>query len=111
MHKDRRNRVIKGRGTVGKTAVIGLLERHGFDGHSTVRASVVEGRKRYNLSPEVRKHVAPGAADALKSYDDLEDAYVHAVIDHAERYVIDAVHTNGIENFWSLFKRALKGTT
>src|SRR5205807_9456870 len=49
--------------------------------------------------------------DALRSYDRMgERGYVHTVIDHAEAYVDGAVHTNGLENFWSLLKRALKGT-
>jgi hypothetical protein len=49
-------------------------------------------------------------SDALKSYDGLADAYTHAVIDHAEAYVRGTVHTNGLENFWSLLKRGIKGT-
>lgn len=48
--------------------------------------------------------------DALKSYDGLNVDYVHQVIDHAERYVDGQVHTNGLENFWSLLKRAIKST-
>jgi len=48
--------------------------------------------------------------DARASYNGLNDAFVHQVIDHAERYVDGAVHTNGIENFWSLLKRAIHGT-
>jgi hypothetical protein len=46
----------------------------------------------------------------LLSYDGLDADYVHKVIDHAERYVDGQIHTNGCENFWSLLKRALKGT-
>lgn len=113
MHEAKRKATIKGGGTVGKTAVLGLLDRHGPDGHSTVRAKVVPTRRRNALSPEVRKHVAPGSevfTDALKSYDDLSDTYTHQVIDHAEKYVEGQIHTNGIENFWSLLKRGLKGT-
>src|SRR5207302_6170016 len=48
--------------------------------------------------------------DELKSYDALTAKYAHEVIDHTESYVRQNVHTNGLENFWSLFKRALKGT-
>jgi hypothetical protein len=44
------------------------------------------------------------------SYHGLAGEYVHQVVDHAVEYVRENVHTNGIENFWSLFKRALKGT-
>ncbi|HYM14673.1 MAG TPA: IS1595 family transposase [Dehalococcoidia bacterium] len=113
MHKDVRARKIKGTGGMGKTAVMGLLERHGPDGHSTVRASVVSSRRRSTLAPAVRENVVPGAnvyTDALKSYNDLGTDYVHEVIDHAEEYARGRVHTNGIENFWSLLKRSLKGT-
>ncbi len=113
MHEDKREAKIKGRGSAGKTAVLGLLERHGPDGHSAVRAQVVPNTKRQSLSPEVRKHVIEGSSvytDALKSYDDLAIDYVHEVIDHAESYVRGVVYTNGIENFWSLLKRGIKGT-
>lgn len=113
MHKDKREAQIKGRGSVGKTAVLGLLERHGPDGHSAVRTKVVPNTRRNSLSPEVRKNVTPGSnvyTDALRSYDDLGADFIHEVIDHAEEYVRGKVHTNGIENFWSLVKRAIKGT-
>jgi transposase-like protein len=113
MHKDRRARTIKGTGGMGKSAVMGLLERHGPDGHSRVRTKMVPNVRRKTLSPEVRQHVAPGAdvfTDALKSYDDLGADFRHQVIDHAEAYARGNVHTNGLENFWSLVKRAIKGT-
>ena len=49
--------------------------------------------------------------DAHNSYQSLaEKRYQHAVIDHAEEYVDGQVHTNGLENFWSLLKRSIKGT-
>jgi transposase-like protein len=48
--------------------------------------------------------------DALKSYTGLDAEYVHKVVDHAESYVQNNVHTNGLENFWSLLKRTLSGT-
>lgn len=113
MHKEERERKITGTGGMGKTAVMGLLERHGSDGHSKVRAKVVPNTRRKTLSPEVRQHVAEGSevfTDALKSYSDLSDAYTHAVIDHAESYANGKIHTNGLENFWSLLKRSIKGT-
>jgi hypothetical protein len=113
MHKDKRAEKIKGTGGMGKTAVMGLLERHGPDGHSTVRVKVVPTRRRATLAPEVRANIHPGSevfTDALKSYDDLKADFIHGVIDHAEKYVDGKIHTNGIENFWSLLKRALKGT-
>jgi len=113
MHRDKRANKIKGTGTVGKTAVLGLLDRHGPDGHSAVRARVVSSRRRDVLEGQVRKHVEPGAevfTDALESYNRLKAIYTHRVIDHAETYVDGKIHTNGIENFWSLLKRSIKGT-
>ncbi len=110
-HESKRKHI--GTGGMGKVAVMGLLERHGPDGHSTVRAQIVANVRRKTLAPEVREQVASGAevyTDALKSYVGLDADYVHKVIDHAERYVEGQVHTNGLENFWSLLKRALKGT-
>lgn len=115
MHKDRKGKRMGGKrgGMVGKTAVMGLLERHGPDKTSRVRAFIVPTVRKGTLGPEVRASVTPGSeviTDALKSYDNLEDTYTHNVIDHAESYVRGHVHTNGLENFWSLLKRALKGT-
>ena len=113
MHADRRRKTIHGTGPSGKAAVMGLLERHGKDGHSTVRVKVVEDRKRRTLDAEVHAHVEPGAhvfTDELKSYDALGFDYTHKVINHAECYAIGNVHTNGMENFWSLLKRGIKGT-
>ena len=61
----------------------------------------------------VRQHVKPGAqvfTDALASYRLLGNEYIHKFVDHAEKYAEGIVHTNGLENFWSLFKRGVKGT-
>lgn len=115
MHTSKKARVLRGRrgGLQGKIAVMGLLDRHGADGSSKVRTFVMSGRKRHHLDPMVREHVQDGSmvfTDSLKSYDELGDVYQHAVIDHAEAYVDGQVHTNGLENYWSLLKRALKGT-
>jgi transposase-like protein len=113
MHKAKRSRVITGTGGMGKVAVMGLLQRHGKTGHSTVRVSVVRNVGKKLLQAAVRANVAKDASiftDALMSYDGLNEDYVHQVIDHAEAYVDGQVHTNGMENFWSLLKRALKGT-
>jgi transposase-like protein len=113
MHKDRKARAITGTGGMGKVAVMGLLERHGPDGHSTVRVSVTKNTKKQLLQAAIRAQVENNTAiftDALKSYEGLSTDYVHEVIDHAEAYARGNVHTNGLENFWSLLKRALKGT-
>ncbi len=113
MHPGKRKEVIKGRGTVGKTTVMGLLERHGPDGYSAVQAKVVPNTRRGTLSGEVRRNVDAGSTiytDAHSAYTGLNAEYIHEVVDHAEEYVRGKVHTNGIENFWSLLKRAIKGT-
>lgn len=113
MHKDRRERALNGsRGYIGKVAVMGLLERHGERG-SSVRMEIVGNVRRGSLQPHVRDNVEPGAyvyTDALRSYRGLDRDYVHNVIDHAECYAKGNVHTNGLENFWSLLKRAVAGT-
>jgi transposase-like protein len=97
----------------GKAAVMGLLERHGPDGHSHVRVKHVDKVSRRMAHAEVRAHVEPGTTlntDASWVYEGLDPEYVHKVVDHAETYVLGTVHTNGLENFWSLLKRAIKGT-
>lgn len=107
MHLSKRERRITGTGGKDKTAVLGVLERGG-----KVRTTVVRSRKKKELQAEVRRNVEAGSelyTDALKSYDGL-DEFRHQVIDHAEKYVEGKVHTNGIENFWSLLKRGLSGT-
>ena len=107
MHAAKRARRITGTGGKDKTAVMGVLERGG-----KVRATVVPSRKKGALQPEVRKHVEAGSAlytDALKSYEGLNE-FEHGVIDHAEKYVDGKIHTNGMENFWSLLKRSINGT-
>lgn len=109
MHADKRAERIQGRGTVGKTIVIGLLERE----TGTVRTSVIPTRRKGDVQGQVRKHVAPGAAlytDELLSYDGLSSEYAHDVINHAQEYARGSVHTNGMENFWSLLKRGIGGT-
>src|SRR5438067_4132568 len=108
MHVSERKRRITGTGTKNKTAVVGILERGG-----TIRASVVPSRRKAVLQEEVRRHVTAGAAlysDALKSYEGLATEYAHQVVDHACQYVDGRVHTNGLENFWSLLKRGISGT-
>lgn len=110
MHKSKRP---GGTGAVGKVAVLGLLERHGVDGHSTVRAGVIPNTSRAVLGGNIRRHVTKGAevmSDAWRGYNGLEREYIRGVIDHAEKYVEGNVHTNGIENFWTLLKRAIRGT-
>jgi transposase-like protein len=108
MHLSVKQRRITGTGTKDKTAVMGILERGGH-----VRTVVVPNRKKLALQAEVKKHVEAGAAlytDALLSYEGLATDYAHKVVDHAVEYVNGRVHTNGLENFWSLLKRGINGT-
>jgi hypothetical protein len=113
MHAHKRAAKITGTGGKDKSPVMGLLERHGPDGHSRVRVKHVADRKKKTLTTEVRANVEAGAnlyTDALLSYEGLSAEFAHEVIDHAESYVRGSVHTNGLENFWSLLKRCIKGT-
>ena len=115
MHAAKRKRlgISQSRSMIGKVAVMGLLERHGEKG-SQIRMQVVSNRRKHQLEETIAAHVEIGATlhtDALRSYDRMgQHGYIHNVIDHAETYVDGQVHTNGLENFWSLLKRALKGT-
>jgi transposase-like protein len=112
--KRRRMGISQGTSMAGKVAVLGLLQRHGRDGHSTITLQGLDGRQKRHLQDNVRRFVETGATvhtDELLSYQGLSrHGYVHNVINHAEKYVDGQVHTNGMENFWSLLKRTLKGT-
>lgn len=108
MHRDKHRRRITETGSKDKTAVLGFLERKG-----EVRAEMVPNRRRKLLHGKIGEHVAPGSpvyTDNFMSYAMLPSHYDHKVIDHAEKYVDGQVHTNGLESFWSLLKRGLKGT-
>jgi transposase-like protein len=109
MHASKRKRVITSRGPNDKTAVMGLLDRNTRE----VRTVVIPNTKRRTLHPLVREHVLVGSnvfTDAHPAYVGLAPDFLHQVVDHAECYVRGNVHTNGLENFWSLFKRCIKGT-
>lgn len=107
MHKDKRAEKITGTGPQGKAIIAAVLQRGG-----KVRGTVVENRRKKSLQQLVRENVEPGSnlyTDALKSYEGLTE-FQHEVIDHARAYVRGNVHTNGLENFWSLLKRGIRGT-
>jgi transposase-like protein len=109
MHKHKREEKVHGRGPGGKEIVFGLLERK----TGKVRVHHVETRRKGELTSIVREHVRKGSevmTDELLSYDGLDSEYAHKVINHAEQYVDGNVHTNRMENFWSLLKRSIKGT-
>ena len=108
MHKDVHERRIVHGGPQDKAVVFGMLERGG-----KVRAKVLPNRRKKTLQSEIKDHVTVNSvlfSDRLQSYEGLIRDYSHSMIDHAVKYVDGAVHTNGLENFWSLLKRGLKGT-
>lgn len=106
MHKARRALALSAkRGPVGKAIVAGVVERGG-----EVRTEVLPAVS----SRLVREHVEPGAnvyTDESSVYANLADGYRHATVNHAAKQYVDGpAHTQNIDNFWSLFKRCLKGT-
>jgi transposase-like protein len=112
MHARRRARVITGTGAGGKTAVFGILQRARPENPSRVHARVVPNVRLNTLHGHIRATVTPGSAlytDKARAYQFL-DEYQRGVVDHAVEYVRGRVHTNTMENFWSLLKRSIKGT-
>lgn len=109
MHKsDRRRQNLKGGGSAGKAIVLGLLERDG-----KIRATVIPDRTKGVMQENVRPHVETGSqiySDEAGSYWRMDEEYVHGIVNHAEQYVNGNIHTNGLENFWSLLKRSIGGT-
>jgi transposase-like protein len=109
MHKDRKRRVQKhGRNTGGKAIVLGMLERG-----KTVRAAVIEERDKPTMQSNIRENVETGSqiySDEFGSGWRMDGEYDDDVINHLEAYVNGNIHTNGMENFWSLLKRGLHGT-
>lgn len=114
MHSRRRNRMFRDGLFDTKTIVMGLLERHRTDkAHSTVRKKVLSTASRTTLRNAVMESVEPGSklyTDEHVGYKSLAESYAHEFINHSEEYARGAVDTNGLENFWSLLKRGLKGT-
>ncbi len=109
--KVRLNAANSGRGLtggVGKAVVMGILERGG-----KVRASVIPDRTKASMQPIIRGSVEPGTqihSDEWAGNYRMDDTYTHNVVNHLAQYVDGNVHTNGMENFWSLLKRTIGGT-
>jgi ISXO2-like transposase domain/Transposase zinc-ribbon domain len=117
MHKDRKVRAMKGARGGGdsgnKTIVMGVLERASKDKPKKVRATIIPDRKKATMMPEIKAIVSPDAkvyADEFGSNWNHLGPYDLQMVNHAERYVNGQVHTNGLENFWSLLKRCVGGT-
>src|SRR2546422_365401 len=111
MHKHRAKKLVSGAKTGGyrsKMIVMGLLERGG-----RIRTQVIADTSKRTIHAVVADNVEAGAelmTDANSSYGGLGAKFMHQFIDHVDEYVHGHIHTNGIENFWSLLKRALRGT-
>jgi transposase-like protein len=113
MHKHVREWKIKGTGGSGKEAVLGIVERSNGKAPSRVKVGHIPNVKRTTLQKAIHETVESGATlytDALKSYLGLGKTHDHQTIDHAIAFVEGNIHTNSVENFWSLLKRTLKGT-
>lgn len=106
MHKDKRAK-LNWCGQDNKVIVAGMREG------DKVRTQVIENRSMRTLHALVQAHIESGAtlhSDDFYGYWGLYKNYIHEIVNHAETYVSGKVHTNGIENFWSLVKRQLHGT-
>jgi transposase-like protein len=117
MHKDRKERIKNGRRHAGpldnKTIVLGILQRETEGKPKTVRATVISERSKPTMQAEVGAHVAPGSnvyTDEHGYHWGKGDPFIHQMVNHLENYVDGQVHTNGLENFWSLLKRCVGGT-
>jgi transposase-like protein len=108
MHKSKRVKGLSYAGGNGKTIVLGMVERGG-----RVRAGVIADRKRDSIAPPIHANIEAGAhiiTDELTTYPFVAQPFFHEVINHCEEYVNGHIHTNNIENFWSMLKRGLTGT-
>jgi transposase-like protein len=110
MHAKKRERIKQVWGNDSKTIVMGMLDRESRQ----VRAKVIPNVTRLTLQGEILKNVVRVGTvytDSHGGYNDLSlKAFVHETVNHLEEYVRGEVHTQGIENFWSLLKRTLNGT-
>lgn len=110
MHKSKREKNIIGRGMNSKTCVMGMLSR---TEPRKVKAKVIRWADTVTLNENINEHVEAGStviSDDHGGYRKMHEQYMHQVINHAVEYVNGNIHTNSIENFWSLLKRTIKGT-
>jgi transposase-like protein len=114
MHRSRRERFAIQEGfsgaATGKAIVQGILDRNLRE----VRATVVPNVKRETLQTQILKQVKYGTKvytdDAVAYESGMQRRFVHEFVNKTEAYVRGRVHVNGMENFWSLLKRGLRGT-
>lgn len=109
MHQTKRDRFnMKGGRIDHKSVVLGMVERQG-----KVKAKVVNDARMRTLQSVLKEHIVEGSTlftDGHGAYDNLHNTFVRDTINHSVEYVRGNVHTNSIENFWSLLKRTIKGT-
>jgi transposase-like protein len=113
MHKARKVKAQKTSQKGDKAIVLGILERETTGKKKKVRATVISDRKGKTMKAEVGGIVEKGAtiySDEFASAWRMDEDYEHQIVNHLECYVDGQVHTNGLENFWSLLKRGLSGT-
>ena len=107
-NKHANKKLNAGRGTVGKTPVVGIRHRDG-----TVVAKVIDSTDAKTLQGIVKENVVPGStvcSDEHASYVGLGNIFTHEVVNHSARqYVNGIVHTNGIESVWAVLKRGIYG--
>ena len=93
-----------------KVPVMGMLDRDSRQ----VRAKVVPNVRRDTLQNAILDQIQKGSTvytDSAPAYDSLAARqFVHETVNHVQEYVRGQIHTQGIENFWAMLKRGLKGT-
>jgi len=98
----------RGRAT-SKTAIIGVVERGG-----QVSARVATGLKGKDILRFIKDNVEPAGSllitDEYRAYNAVKNFVPHSVINHAVQYADGVIHTNTIESFWALIKRAWYGS-
>jgi hypothetical protein len=109
MHKDRHEYMVTGRGGVDKIAIQGIKNRDG-----KMRGAILGGTTAADVEHNIYKFVALGSTvytDKFAGYKGLSANFTHGTVDHGKgEYVNGAIHVNGVENFWTLLKRAWRGT-
>jgi len=107
-NKHESKKLKTGRGTVGKTAILGIRERKG-----NVRAMAIVGTDVKTIQDKIREHVTPGSTlctDEHTAYKGMPD-FAHLEVNHSAKQFVDGMaHTNGIESVWAVLKRGFYGT-
>ena len=110
MHATRRRKRQTAEYFKSKPIVMGMLDRE----TRKVRATTIPNVKRSTLQAAILREIETGSTvytDDFTSYQNLGDGqFVHETVNHVKEYVRGQVHTQGIDNFWSLLKRGLTGT-